>query len=315
MTGVRLDQDVPEQGIYLAHVNSPQDARRALLELAERAKSGTYLHLPIWLLVTVSSGLPAISPIFFWCNTVFFGALTASRISLHRKFPLLLDTHPVATVRVGFALMTLPTLQWGMLSAETLCFDSLSREWLPFLFVALSMATAGSVVLAIIPALWICMPLCALAPPTIALLLHPTHENLLLSVMSVCVVAYVYKATKIVHDDYWKALNARSQLEERAVRLEILLRLAGRLVVDRQHADRRTVGRIDLGEGTEFRLARFAERIPKVDHDRLAGQVVQMLRTVAEIEHEVGWRLGEKHGPQRRRVGIASRERGSGQRE
>ena len=226
MTGVRLDQDVPEQGIYLAHVNSPQDARRALLELAERAKSGTYLHLPIWLLVTVSSGLPAISPIFFWCNTVFFGALTASRISLHRKFPLLLDTHPVATVRVGFALMTLPTLQWGMLSAETLCFDSLSREWLPFLFVALSMATAGSVVLAIIPALWICMPLCALAPPTIALLLHPTHENLLLSVMSVCVVAYVYKATKIVHDDYWKALNARSQLEERAVRLEILSQAA-----------------------------------------------------------------------------------------
>jgi len=210
----------------LAHANSPQDARRALLELAERAKSGTYLHLPIWLLVTLSGGLPSIAPTFFWCNTIFFGALTASRISIHSRFSSWLDSHPVATVRVGFALMTLPTLQWGMLSAETQFCDSLSREWLPFLIVALSMATAGSVVLAIVPALWISLPLCALAPPTIALLLHPTPDNLLLSVMSVCVVAYVYKTTKIVHDDYWKALNARSQLEERAVRLEILSQAA-----------------------------------------------------------------------------------------
>ncbi len=122
--------------------------------------------------------------------------------------------------------MMLPTLQWGMLSAETIFFDSLRREWLPFEFVALSMATAGSVVLAINPALWICLPLCALAPPVIAELLHPTPENLLLAGMSVCVVAYVYKATKIVHDDYWKALRSRGQLEERAVRLEILSQAA-----------------------------------------------------------------------------------------
>ena len=122
--------------------------------------------------------------------------------------------------------MTLPTLHWGILSAATIFFDSLSRDRVPFLVVALSMATAGSVVLAIIPALWICMPLCALAPLFFALLLHPTPDNLLLSVMGVCVVAYVYKATKIVHDDYWKALISRSQLEERAVRLEILSQAA-----------------------------------------------------------------------------------------
>jgi signal transduction histidine kinase/DNA-binding response OmpR family regulator/HPt (histidine-containing phosphotransfer) domain-containing protein len=109
-----------------------------------------------------------------------------------------------------------------MLSAETIYCGFLSRERLPFQVVALSMATAGSVVLAINPALWICMPLCALGPPFIALLLHPTSDNLLLSVMNVCVVLYVYKATKTVHDDYWKALGARGEIEERAVRLEIL---------------------------------------------------------------------------------------------
>jgi signal transduction histidine kinase/CheY-like chemotaxis protein/HPt (histidine-containing phosphotransfer) domain-containing protein len=184
------------------------------------------LHLPIWLLVTLSSGLPVIAPAFFWCNTAFFGVLTAVRIILHPRFSLWLDTHPVATVRVGFALMILPTLQWGMLSAETMFFGFLSRERLPFEIVALSMATAGSVVLAINAALWISLPLCALGPPFIALLLHPTPENLLAGVMNVCVVAYVYKATKIVHDDYWKALRARSQLEERAVRLEILSQAA-----------------------------------------------------------------------------------------
>jgi len=165
--------------------------RRAILEIAQRAKSGTYLHLPIWLLITVSGGLPSSAATFFWCNTAFFGALTAVRVLLHLSLPRWLDSHPVVTVRVGFALMMLPTLQWGMLSAETLFFAGLSHEWLPFEFVALSMATAGSVVLSIDKALWITMPLCALGPPFIALLLHPTPEHLLLAVMSVCVVAYV----------------------------------------------------------------------------------------------------------------------------
>jgi len=206
----------------LDKITSPQDARHALLELAQRARSGTYMHLPIWLLVSVSSGLPWVLSTFFWCNTAFFGVLTATRVLFHRKFPQWLDTHPVATVRAGFALMMIPTLQWGLLSAETLLFSSLSRERMPFEVVALSMATAGSVVLSINQALWISLPLCALGPPTIALLLHPTPENLLLAVMNVCVVAYVYKATKTVHDDYWKVLCARSEIEERAVHLEIL---------------------------------------------------------------------------------------------
>ena len=203
-------------------ITSPQDARHALLELAQRARSGTYMHLPIWLLVSVSSGVPWVLSTFFWCNTAFFGALTATRVLFHRKFPQWLDTHPVATVRAGFALMMIPTLQWGLLSAETLLFSSLSRERMPFEVVALSMATAGSVVLSINQALWISLPLCALGPPTIALLLHPTPENLLLAVMNVCVVAYVYKATKTVHDDYWKVLGARSEIEGRALHLEIL---------------------------------------------------------------------------------------------
>jgi len=180
------------------------------------------MHLPIWLLVMVSSGLPWVLPRFFWFNTAIFCALTAARIVLQRKFSVWLDTYPVATVRVGFVLMTIPTLQWGMLSAETLFVDSLARVRLPFEFVALSMATAGSVVLAINPALWISLPLCALGPPFIAELLHPTPGNLLLSMMDVCVVVYVYKATKTVHDDYWKALGARSEIEERAVHLQIL---------------------------------------------------------------------------------------------
>jgi hypothetical protein len=123
---IRLDnEDVPQRRIDLAHADSQQDIRRSLLEIAQRAKSGTYLHLPIWLLIAVSSGLPSIAPMFFWCNTAYFGALTMVRILLHRRFTLWLDTHPVATVRVGFALMMLPTLQWGMLSAETIFFDSL----------------------------------------------------------------------------------------------------------------------------------------------------------------------------------------------
>jgi signal transduction histidine kinase/CheY-like chemotaxis protein len=210
----------------LAHSHAIQDTPRALLELAERAKTGTFLHLPIWLVVTLWNGLPSIAPTFFWCNTAFFVALTAVRIILHRKFPLWLESHPVATSRAGFALVIIPCLQWGMLAAEAVSLVFLGSERLPFVFVAVGMATAGSVVLAINPALRLAMPLCALVPVMLTKLFYPTRENLLDSVMIACVLAYVYKATKMVHDDYWRAWRARREIEERAVRLEILSQAA-----------------------------------------------------------------------------------------
>jgi len=206
----------------LALIKSHQDTRQALLELAERAQRGTYIHLPIWLLVTIATGLPAAAPVFFWSNTSLFCAITAVRLWLHRNFPRWLQTSPVAAVRAGFAAMTVPALQWGALAAEAVFFEFLNRDRIPFQFVAVGMATAGSLVLSINRALRLSMPLCALGPVLIAMLLHPTPENLLYSVMVACVLAYVYTATEMVYNDYWTALTARRELEERALSLQVL---------------------------------------------------------------------------------------------
>ena len=35
-------------------------------------------------------------------------------------------------------------------------------------------------------------------------------------------VVYLYRATQVLHDDYWAASNARFDLEERARQLELL---------------------------------------------------------------------------------------------
>jgi signal transduction histidine kinase/DNA-binding response OmpR family regulator len=206
----------------LDRIKSQQYTRQALLELAERAQRGTYIHLPIWLLVTISTGLPGTAPGFFWCNTALFCAMTVARLFLHRHFPRWLQTNPSAAVRAGLVAMVVPALQWGALAAEPLYLDFLSRDRIPFQFVAVCMATAGSLVLSINQALRLSMPLCALGPVLIAMLLHPTPENLLLSVMVVCVLVYVYTATEMVYNDYWTALTARRELEERALRLEVL---------------------------------------------------------------------------------------------
>jgi len=207
---------------HLTRIHLPQDTRQALLELAERAQRGTYIHLPLWLLVSIATGLPGIAPVFFWCNTAAFCALTAARLILHRTFPQWLQNDPVAAVRLGFALMTVPALQWGALAAEPLFLDFLSRDRIPLEFVAVGMATCGSLVLSINRVLRLSMPLCALGPSFVALVLHPTAENLLLSVMVLSVLAYVHTATKMVYHDYWTALTARRELEERALRLEVL---------------------------------------------------------------------------------------------
>jgi hypothetical protein len=47
--------------------------RNALLDLAQRAKRGTYVHLPIWLMLASWTGLYSAVPAFFWFNTAIFG--------------------------------------------------------------------------------------------------------------------------------------------------------------------------------------------------------------------------------------------------
>jgi signal transduction histidine kinase/CheY-like chemotaxis protein len=196
--------------------------RHALLDLAQRAKRGTYVHLPMWLLLALWTGVYAVLPAFFWINTAVFGGVTAMRLVMHAKFTTWLDTRPTLTKAAGFLAVVGPSAHWGVLMALSYSWPSLSSARLPIMLTSVGVASAGTTVLSLNRIVRLTYPTAALAPCIVILLLTATNESLLLAIMGVGVLAYVFKATEVVHDDYWAAVDAREQIEDRARNLESL---------------------------------------------------------------------------------------------
>jgi len=193
-----------------------------LLDLAQRAKRGTYVHFPMWLLVSIWTGVYLRAPTFFWVNTGLFCCVTAMRLVMHRKFALWLDTRPKMAKQAGLFAVVGPSLHWGVLTAISSVLPVLSAARFPIMLIAVGVASAGTTVLALNRIMRFSFPTAALAPAIIVLLAHPTSENYLLSVMGFAVLFYVFKATEVVNDDYWAAVDAREQIEDRARNLELL---------------------------------------------------------------------------------------------
>jgi two-component system sensor histidine kinase/response regulator len=196
--------------------------KRALLDLAQRARRGTYVHLPMWLLLALWTGLYSVVPTFFWINTAVFGFATAMRLVMHAKFATWLDTRPTLAKGAGFLAVVGPSAHWGVLMPIAFNWQSLSAARLPIVVTAVGVATAGTTVLALNRIVRLTFPTAALAPCIVIFLFNPTNGNLLLAFMGAGVLAYVFKATEVVHDDYWAAVDAREQIEDRARNLEVL---------------------------------------------------------------------------------------------
>ncbi len=203
--------------------NNPRPLeRQALLDLAHRAKRGTYVYLPTWVLLATWTGLPARAPTFFWISTAIFCGLTAVRLVLHSRFADLLSTRPTFAKCVGLAVLLMPSLHLGLFTAASFYWEVLRADMFPFLFASVAVGTTGTIVLALNRTVRLWFPACVLLPLIAALLLHPTHENLLLAIMASILLVYIFKATEVVHNDYWAAMAAREQIEDRARKLELL---------------------------------------------------------------------------------------------
>jgi signal transduction histidine kinase len=200
----------------------PPRERHALLDLEQRAKRGTYVHLPMWLLLALWTGLYSVVPPFFWINTAVFGLVTAMRLILHAKFKAWLDTRPTFAKAAGFLAVVGQSAHWGGLMALSYSWPSLSSARLPIMLTSVGIAAAGTTVLALNRSLRVTYPTAALAPSIVTFFLTATNDSLLLAVMGVGVLVYIFKATEVVHDDYWVSVDAREQIEDRARNLELL---------------------------------------------------------------------------------------------
>ncbi len=193
-----------------------------MLDLAQRARRGRYLHLPLWLLLGVWTGVSVRAPLVFWCNTALFALTTVLRVRLHARFPQLVLQRPGLARVSGLLALLVPCLQWGLLTVLALYWPPMRPMFHALELTAVGLATAGSIVLSINPTVRVAYPVCVLLPLLVALLCYPGAEHRLEALMALILLAYVLAATRLVHDDYWAALKARIGLEARARDLEAL---------------------------------------------------------------------------------------------
>jgi diguanylate cyclase (GGDEF)-like protein len=196
--------------------------QQGMLDLAQRAKRGSYLHLPLWLLLAIWTGVATRAPVFFWINTVLFCITTVARLRLHSRFARLVIEWPQRARVSGFLTLMTPCLQWGLLTAVALYWPPLQALFQPLELTAVGLATAGSVVLSINRTVRLAYPVCVLGPLVVALLATPTSAHLLQALMALILLVYVLAATRLVHHDYWDAHETRTELEVRARNLEAL---------------------------------------------------------------------------------------------
>jgi diguanylate cyclase (GGDEF)-like protein len=197
-------------------------ARQGLLDLAKRGDRGIFVHLPLWVLIAVWSDLLAQQPLFCVLNALLFGLNIAARLVLRRHFTSLVEHDYRIARRIYMALLLANCVHWGVLTGAAMHFPALHGAETPLMFASIGIGCSGALGLAISPFVRLWYPTCVLGPIAVALLTDATQLHTLLALMSVVLVAYLYKGSQVVHDDYWEASNARFELEERARALELL---------------------------------------------------------------------------------------------
>jgi diguanylate cyclase (GGDEF)-like protein len=145
-----------------------------------------------------------------------------ARLVLRRHFVALLDANRARTQAIYIALLLSNSLLWGVLTALALHWPPLESIRWPLWLVAIGVTAAGAMGMSIINLIRWTYPTSALGPIALALLLQPTPEQVFLALMTMLAIAYFFKASKAVHDDYWSAAEAHWELKERSRRFERL---------------------------------------------------------------------------------------------
>jgi diguanylate cyclase (GGDEF)-like protein len=214
--------------------------QQAMRDFAKRTKRGVYLHLPLWLLMSSFVGMAKSAPRMFWINCAGFVTTTVLRALFFTRSAALTATPTQHGKRALQVQAFIPCVHWSLLAALSTHVGVLQPLMLPLTLVMVGLATAGSVVLSIDFTVRRWFPLVSLVPIGVGYLLYqPRPMNLLFVTMVVIVMLYVAAATRLVHDDYWEALEGRNLLLERAKNLESLSTTDGLTQIsNRLHFDR-----------------------------------------------------------------------------
>src|SRR5688500_10552762 len=177
--------------------------RQGLLDLAKRADRGIFVHLPLWLLIAVWTDLLAQQPLFCALNAAVFLGNALLRHGLRPRFAAWVERDWRSAHAAYMALLLANCVHWGLLTGASMHWAALHAAEMPLLFASVGVGASGALGLSISRFVRFWYPACVLGPIALAMLTMPSALHALLALMSVVLVAYLYKASEVVHDDYW----------------------------------------------------------------------------------------------------------------
>jgi diguanylate cyclase (GGDEF)-like protein len=200
-----------------------QFAQRALLETVQRTKSGIFVYPVLWLFIGLLKGVAPTHLTFWAINLVLFCLTALCRYGLNRKLGALVQSH-FGIVESCFATVSLaPPLHWGLLTALTFADTAnYGAIQVPMLVVGCGIAAAGSLTYSILRWLAIAFIASVLVPLLVSLMLAPTDDNLLLSILTLVFGIYINMASMHISSDFWSALRHESLLAENVKTMETL---------------------------------------------------------------------------------------------
>tara|TARA_R110001592_G_scaffold175466_5_gene414720 strand:- start:43297 stop:44427 length:1131 start_codon:yes stop_codon:yes gene_type:complete len=212
----------------------------ALTDLTNRAKSGIFTYLCIWLILAFGYDFLTNFPVFFLINTLFIVSFCVLRIA--HFLILTRSKNPDTAFLHQWLIMTilLGAAHWGVMSAWIIYDPKLIELRNVILVITPAFALGGACTLSISSEIRTLYPL-LMSLPMIGMLIYVGDtESLIFAFLTIICLIYIFSSSKASHNDYWAAITNHLVAEERAELMEQLsttdplTQLKNRMFFDRE---------------------------------------------------------------------------------
>jgi diguanylate cyclase (GGDEF)-like protein len=219
---------LPKHGLLIDEYAMPASLRwQALVDAMERTRGGTFVHLPLFVLIGWLTGIAESHRAFFFGNVALLTVTALMRVAFTRyaRGAAGSDASLERIRRFTWAftgLYLLSGAHWGALAAAVSYWPSLESARIPIWLVCTGIAAAGTIILGLFQAVRIGYPAAVLLPPMCASLLSPSEGSIFAVAAAAMLWIYVFDASRGIRRDYWTGAVATKELEQRAAELERL---------------------------------------------------------------------------------------------
>lgn len=215
----------------------------ALIEVESRAFLGTFIYIPCWLGIAISTGVMGSAPQYSRYITITLCVFTFLRCILHFYFKKFI-TYSEVSARLALVSLVLGAgFVIGCVTVLTMYVSELGPAFVSTVAICGVFCTAGTLILSIDPAIRYGMPVTMLGPAFFGFVCNPTTNNITLSVLVLLNLFYLLITSKRSHFDYWEGANTRSLLEKQSAFFkeqsltDTLTQIPNRLSAQRRLAD------------------------------------------------------------------------------